>query len=157
MADDGTVNSQITDSVTQVVSLLTGEAPSQSMGMLDTVLLETLGMAMHNAVSRQQHSHMTSAAAVTAACARMLQARPPGPPPPPPPKPPVVHPVPSPGGVAVDIARNTAEAERSVEALRRDAATSGAETAAVQAGLDAIAKAASKPLSPPPPPPAPKP
>jgi hypothetical protein len=94
MSDNSTVNSQITDSISQVVTLLTGQSPSQSFGMMDAVMLETLGMAMHNAVTRQQYAHMTSTAAVTAACAKMLQAPfPIAPPPPPPAPPPTVHPL----------------------------------------------------------------
>jgi len=93
MSDNSTVNSQITDSISQVVTLLTGQAPSQSFGMMDAVMLETLGMAMHNAVTRQQYAHMTSTAAVTAACAKMLQAPFPIAPPPPPAPPPAVHPL----------------------------------------------------------------
>ena len=84
---DGTVNSRITDSVASVVTLMTGQAPAQAFGILDTVMAETLSMAMHNAVMRQQASSMVGAAAVTAACAKMLQSPLPLPPPPPPPAP----------------------------------------------------------------------
>ncbi|MCE4554587.1 RebB family R body protein [Roseateles cellulosilyticus] len=71
--DEGTVNSQILDAAVSTVALTTGQAASQALAMLDVVLLETLGMAMHNAVHRQQSAGMVSAAAVTAACAKMLQ------------------------------------------------------------------------------------
>src|SRR3990167_6226169 len=66
--------------------------------MLDTVMVETLGMAMYNAVNRQQNAGMVSSASVTAACARMLNAYPPYTPPPvpPAPTPPVVNPLPGP-------------------------------------------------------------
>jgi hypothetical protein len=148
MADDGTVNSQITDSVTQVVTLLTGQSPSQSMGMLDAVLLDTLGMAMHNAVNRQQSSHMTSAAAVTAACARMLQVQPPSPPKPPPLPPPQVQPLAGPKDLATDIAANAASAEASVTRLQSDATTAGEDTAAAAAALKKIADMAEPPAAP---------
>lgn len=98
MTDEGTVNSQIVDSVTNLATLVTGQAPSQAFAMLDAVMVETLGMAMYNAVSRQQNAGMVSNAAVTAACARILNtfAAVPEPPPPPVPTPPVVEPLPSP-------------------------------------------------------------
>ncbi|WP_390623098.1 hypothetical protein ACEQUB_p01325 (plasmid) [Ralstonia syzygii] len=91
--DDSTVNSQIVDAVSSIVTLTTGQAPSQALGMLDAVLLETLGMAMHNAVNRQQSAGMVSSAALTAACAKILAVPFPLPPAPPPPvsPPPEVH------------------------------------------------------------------
>jgi hypothetical protein len=69
-----TVNSQIVDSVSDVVTLTGGIAPAQAFGMLDTVMVETLGMAMYNAVNRQQGASMIGSAAVTAACAKMINA-----------------------------------------------------------------------------------
>ena len=83
MSEDGTVNSRVVDSVSSVVTLLTGQSPSQAFGMLDAVMVETLGMAMHNAVMRQQGASMVGAAATTAACAKMLQSPFPILPPPP--------------------------------------------------------------------------
>lgn len=155
MAEDGTVNSQITDSVTQIVALLTGLSPSQSMGMLDAVLLDTLGMAMHNAVSRQQNSHMASQAAVTAACARMLQVQPPAPPKPLPPPAPVVQPLPPPKtDLAADIAADATTAELGVTRLQTDATTAGQDAEAATAALKKIADLAS-PAQPTPAPPTP--
>uniref|UniRef100_UPI00195355CD RebB family R body protein n=1 Tax=Escherichia coli TaxID=562 RepID=UPI00195355CD len=58
MSDEGTVNSRVIDSVASVVTLLSGQSPSQAFGMLDAVMVETLGMAMHNAVGRQQGGGM---------------------------------------------------------------------------------------------------
>ena len=85
---DQYVNDQIVESVADVVTLNIGQAPSQSSAMLDVVMAETIGMSMYNAVSRQQSSSTVSSAAVTAACAKMLQTpfpiihpRPPIPPP----------------------------------------------------------------------------
>ncbi len=88
MVDDSTVNSQITDSVTQGNTTVVGQSVSVTQGMLDTVMAETIGMGLYNAVSAQQSSQMTSHAAVTTACARMLQAPIPikTPPPTPPPE-----------------------------------------------------------------------
>lgn len=48
---------------------------NQSTGLLETTLADTLGLSMHNAVSSQQQSQMTTAASVTNACARLLQTQ----------------------------------------------------------------------------------
>ncbi|NGN96233.1 hypothetical protein G5S52_00755 [Grimontia sp. S25] len=48
---------------------------NQSTGLLETTLADTLGLSMHNAVSNQQQSQMTTAASVTNACARLLQTQ----------------------------------------------------------------------------------
>ncbi|WP_353861761.1 RebB family R body protein [Azospirillum formosense] len=84
MSDEGTVNTQVIDSTSDIVTLLTGQSPAQSFAMLDAVMVETLGMAMHNAVHRQQNAGMVNSAAVTAACAKMLSVPFPTTPPPPP-------------------------------------------------------------------------
>ncbi len=72
MENANTVNSQITDSITQVNSNAIGNAASQSMAMLDAVMAETLGMSMHNAVNAQHNSQMIGAASTTSTCAKML-------------------------------------------------------------------------------------
>ncbi|MFL7904015.1 RebB family R body protein [Azospirillum argentinense] len=84
MSDEGTVNTQVIDATSDIVTLLTGQSPAQSFAMLDAVMVETLGMAMHNAVHRQQNAGMVNSAAVTAACAKMLSVPFPTTPPPPP-------------------------------------------------------------------------
>lgn len=66
------VNDQITDSISQNVALLTGNAAPQGVSMVDVVSAESMGIFMHNAVLSQQNSQLTSNASVTAACARML-------------------------------------------------------------------------------------
>jgi len=99
MNDIGTVNDQVVDSVNSVSAMISGQSPAHAFAMLDTVMVETLGMAMYNAVNRQQNAGMVNSAAVTAACARMLNAFPaaaPPPPPPPPAPPPTIHPLPPP-------------------------------------------------------------
>jgi len=73
--DDQSVNSQITDSVSQVNALVLGESATESMSMIEIVTAETLGMSMHNAVTAQQNSQMSANASITASCARMLQAQ----------------------------------------------------------------------------------
>lgn len=125
MSDQGTVNGQILDCVADTVTIGTGMAASQAFSMLDTVMVETLGMAMYNAVSRQQSSSMVGSAAVTAACARMLGAQviaapkppvppviipPPAPPYTPPPWYPPIPPTPPPVDPALIIDDATAQA-----------------------------------------------
>src|SRR5689334_16927728 len=74
MLEPGTVNDQITDSVTQVDTAVVGNAPAQTTSMLDAVMAESIGMAMYNAVTTQHNSQMVASAAVAAACARMLKS-----------------------------------------------------------------------------------
>lgn len=50
---------------------------TQPTTMLETTLTDTLGLSMHNAIMSQQQSQMTTAASITNACARLLQAQPP--------------------------------------------------------------------------------
>lgn len=45
----------------------------QPTGLLETTLTDTLGLSMHNAVTNQQQSQMTTAASITNACARLLK------------------------------------------------------------------------------------
>jgi hypothetical protein len=154
---DGTINARILDSVAVNAGLVTGQSPSQAFGMLDTVMAETLGMAMHNAVLRQQAGSMVNSAAVTAACAKMLQTpyavdiTPAPPHPTPPPKPDPVDPPDKPVAPSMAIAAAVQEGEQAVRFLKRE----GEEAAAVQKeatdGLSQIAQDA----APPPPPPAP--
>lgn len=90
MDNDGTTNSQITDSVTQSNTTVLGQAPAGSQGLLDVAMAETIGIGMYNAVTAQHHSQMVNGAAVAATCARLLQpARQGGPPAPPKPAPPI--------------------------------------------------------------------
>lgn len=46
----------------------------QPTGLVETTFAETLGLSMHNAISNQQSSQMTTSASITNACARLLQA-----------------------------------------------------------------------------------
>ena len=135
--DDNTVNSQVVDSVASVVTLATGHAASQALGMLDAVLLESLGMSMYNAVNRQQSAGMISAAALTATCAKMLSTplatgTPPAPPPPPGAPPDVRQlpgPPPSPPLPAAVIAAAMAEGRSAIQTLK-DQALSASDDAA---------------------------
>ncbi|RQP21898.1 RebB family R body protein [Piscinibacter terrae] len=161
ITDDGTVNSQIVDSVSSVVTLSTGQAASQALGMLDAVLLETLGMAMYNAVNRQQSAGMISSAAITAACAKMLAAPfPIVPPPPPPGPPPVVWPLPGPppqpAPSAAVIAAAMAEGKTAVDVLKAQALGTSTDAATAQSDLQEL-HTMTAPPAPPAPAPAPAP
>jgi len=70
---EGTVNSQITDAVTQTVATVLGNSSAETKSMLDALMAETVGMAMYNAVTNQHNAQMVSNASMTAACARMLK------------------------------------------------------------------------------------
>lgn len=140
------VNGQITDAVTQTVTLLTGQAPSQAFGMMDAVMVETMGMAMYTAVNRQQNAGMVGNAAVTAACAKMLSlppfplaAPPPGAEPPPvPPASGVVNPLPGPPPASdrLNAAMTaTLQAGSALALLRQIARGSGPEAAAARQAL----------------------
>jgi len=50
---------------------------AQPTGLVETTLAETLGLSMHNAITNQQSSQMTTSASITNACARLLQSAPP--------------------------------------------------------------------------------
>ncbi|MGJ5083181.1 RebB family R body protein [Bradyrhizobium sp. HKCCYLS3013] len=142
MSDPGTVNGQIIDSTTGVVTLLTGQSPSQAFGLLDAVMVETLGMAMHNAIGRQQGASVIGSAAVTAACAKMLSvplpiAPPPAPKPPPPAVDPLPGPPPNPSPSAA-VAAAFAEAESAVTALKLQASSASSLAQTAQADLNQI-------------------
>ena len=153
----GTTNTRIVDSVTGAATLLTGQSPSQAFAMLDAVMVETLGMAMYNAVNRQQNAGMTSAAAVTAACARMLGAPfpvPPPPPPPAPPAPPVITPLPGPPPPAMPpspgevIAAAMTEGQAAISILQAQAAAGGTYAQTATADLQELSTAATAAIPP---------
>lgn len=56
------------------VAIQSNPFSNQATGLLETTFAETLGLSMHNAVSNQQSSQMTTSASVTNACARLLKA-----------------------------------------------------------------------------------
>lgn len=148
MNDAGTVNDQVVDSVTSVNTLISGQSPAHAFAMLDTVMVETLGMAMYNAVNRQQNAGMVNSAAVTAACARMLNAYPPYTPPPPPPEPtpPVVNPLPGPTPTpsnAVVVQTAFSQGTEAITTLQGVAEASGTVAQEAQADLQSLVQQAS--------------
>jgi hypothetical protein len=148
-----TVNSQITDSVATTTTLLVGQSAATAMGILDLMMAETLGMAMQNAVARQQNNQITSTAAISATCARLLQTAPPRPPsvvPLQPIVPPPLGGLPSPPDPASAIARSFAHAESAVEALQREHVAAADNARAAERDLLTVAgRAADAALHPP--------
>lgn len=59
------VNSQITDSVTQVNTKVLGDAPATAMGNFMIATSQALSNAAHNATSGQQQATITAQAATT--------------------------------------------------------------------------------------------
>ena len=65
MAFPTSVNSQITDSVTQANVKVLGDAPAIAMGNLFQATSQALSNAAHNATSAQQQTAVTAQAATT--------------------------------------------------------------------------------------------
>ncbi len=65
MAFPTSVNSQITDSVTQANVKVIGDAPATAMGNLYQATAQALGNAAHNATTSQQQTAVTAQAATT--------------------------------------------------------------------------------------------
>jgi hypothetical protein len=65
MAFPTAVNSQITDSVTQVNTKVLGDAPAIAMGNLYQATAQALSNAAHNATSSMQQTNVTAQAATT--------------------------------------------------------------------------------------------
>lgn len=65
MAKPKTVNSAITDSVTQADTKVLGDAPAIATGNLFEATSQALGNAAHNATAAQQQTAVTAQAATT--------------------------------------------------------------------------------------------
>ncbi|KVH37497.1 glycerol-3-phosphate dehydrogenase [Burkholderia cepacia] len=72
MAFPTSVNSQITDSVSQVNTKVLGDAPSVAMGNLYVATSQALSNAAHNATNNQQQSYVTMQASTTQAVSTLL-------------------------------------------------------------------------------------
>ncbi len=64
----------MTDTTDNVTPAVSNPFSGQPTGLVETTFAETLGLSMHNAVTTQQSAQMTTAASITNACARLLQA-----------------------------------------------------------------------------------
>lgn len=60
------------ESVADLQKLIRGSSNSQSMALLNSVMVETIGMSMYNAVSTQHNAQMLNTAATTSTCAKIL-------------------------------------------------------------------------------------
>jgi len=134
------LNTQIVDSVAAANFINIGGAPAGAQALLDAVMSETLGMAMHNAVMRQQANSVVSSAATTATCARILQTGGGAPPPPAPPyfpiEPgPVIPPLDGPveADTAMVMAKVNADVQGAIFNLEAQAAASQQEATQAQA------------------------
>lgn len=65
MALPTAINSQITDSVTQVNTKVLGDAPAMAMGNMFMTTSQALSNAAHNATSGQQQTNISTQAATT--------------------------------------------------------------------------------------------
>jgi Killing trait len=72
MAFPTAVNSQITDSISQVNTKVVGDAPAIAMGNLFVATSQALSNAAHNATNAQQQSNVTVQAATTAGVSTLL-------------------------------------------------------------------------------------
>lgn len=77
MAFPTAVNSQITDSVSQVNTKVLGDAPAIAMGNLFVATSQALSNAAHNATNNQQQSYVTMQASTTQGCPRCMRSTPP--------------------------------------------------------------------------------
>ena len=72
MAFPTTVNSQITDSITQANVQILGVAPAQSMGSLYQATSQALANTAHHAALAQQQTNIAAQAATTAGIALLF-------------------------------------------------------------------------------------
>ncbi len=72
MAFPTSLNSQITDAVTQANVKVLGDAPALAMGNLYVSTSQALSNAAHNATSNQQQSYVTMQASTTQGVATLL-------------------------------------------------------------------------------------
>lgn len=135
--------------------LVMGQTAAHTFSLLEAVMAETLGMALHNAVRTQSQMQMVNGAAVVASCARMLRVAPPAPPDPPaPPNPPPPAPAPAPsssssGGLASRIAQDSVRLETAIGAMLQSSQTASADLDAATAALRAVATQVTDALEPP--------
>ena len=72
MAFPTALNTQITDSITQVNTKVLGDAPAVATGNLYIATSQALSNAAHNATGNQQNSYVTMQASTTQAVATLL-------------------------------------------------------------------------------------
>jgi len=67
MADNSTVNQQVTDAVTQTNVTVLGESPAQALSTLYQMATHASGMALQNSVSNQQNLNQLNPAIISEA------------------------------------------------------------------------------------------
>ena len=72
MADNTPLNSQITDSITQMNVEVIGSSPATAYSMLINVLTSSLGLAAQNAVTNQQNLNSLGSAVITKCVSTLL-------------------------------------------------------------------------------------
>jgi len=72
MAYPTSMNSQVTDAVTQANVKVLGDSPAMALGNLYIVTSQALGNAAHNATTSQQQTNVTAQAATTEGVAMLL-------------------------------------------------------------------------------------
>ncbi len=72
MAEPTSVNSQVTDAVTQANVSTEGNAPATAIGNLMISTAHAMANAAHNATTAQQHNNITAQAATTASVKKIL-------------------------------------------------------------------------------------
>jgi len=75
--DEYLTNSQIVDSVNESNLNTLGNGPAMASGFLDTVMTQTTGTMLHQAVANQQNARISGTASFMLACRRILEATPP--------------------------------------------------------------------------------
>lgn len=75
VGETSTVNSQVTDAITQALEAVLGTAPSVAGASLAQVIAQSTGLAMLNAVSAQQNAQIAANAAVLGVVERILAIR----------------------------------------------------------------------------------
>jgi len=76
MADETTVNSQITDAITQVNASVGGSSEALARAMADQIMAHAVSVAIQNAVAQQQHVYMLRNAFTAAAARAILDLNP---------------------------------------------------------------------------------
>ena len=64
----------VADNAQTVLNLVLGNQPGFTTAMLSTVMADTLGMSMHNAITQQNNAQVLNSASTTSACSRILSA-----------------------------------------------------------------------------------
>ncbi|BBD10073.1 RebB family R body protein [Desulfovibrio ferrophilus] len=72
MAYPTSMNSQVTDAVTQANVKVLGDSPAMALGNLFIVTSQALGNAAHNATTAQQQTNVTAQASMTEGIAMLL-------------------------------------------------------------------------------------